>query len=493
MSDITDREDHLAERRKGRVARALPPAERPVFARTVTIGAVTVMTAMLVWRGFGDGLGEVARWATWVGLALLAFGAAPRSGLREAYLASLCVAVTLAALVLTPDPTAAIARGLDQAAFLAAFILLLTLLFETAITSPAVAACGEHIARQPGGRRHAALFWGTDVMAVLFNLGIVSLLSPLVRRGLPDEGAAVRADMERRQLSAILRGFAWCVVWSPTALAPLALFELMDGIDRTRWSILGLTLAALVFALSWGEDLWRARRHPEWESHEAVPPTPWRAYGRFALATAALLTLAVGLDIASGEGLVFGLMAACPIMMFGWLALQSGAPRPGFAGETVDKVSALIAQRLPGVGPVALTLACSGYLGRVAASLIPAEAVERFVEAVALPQWAWLALVPVVITALAFLAVSPIMLAVFFGALFGGLTTLPADPTLLALAISCGWAVTMTASPFATVVLLMAKQNDVSGARLTLAWNGAFSAATLAVIAAFFYVATGGA
>lgn len=473
-----------------RAPRAVPWRESRPLRRVAAAGAVTLMAGLILSRGgasIGWG-GEALRVVAWIGLGVLCVASAPRAGLREGYLVTLCGLVTLLALVLAPAPAAAMARGLDQAAFLAAFILLLSLLFETALTSPSVGACGEHIARQPAGRRHAALFWGTDVMSVLFNLGIVSMLSPLVRRGLPEADEAVRRDMERRQVSAILRGFAWGVTWSPTALAPLALFELIDGIDRQRWTLLGLGITALVFALSFAEDLLRGRAHPELEPHTAPPPTPWKAYGRFALAVVALFALTALIVVVLDEGIVLGLMTACPLMMLGWLALQ----RQSLAAGARD-AARLVVERLPTVGPVALTLAASGYLGRVGAALIPADAVEGFVAAIGLPQWGWLTVLPIVMVLLSYLAVSPIMLAVFFGSLFGALPALPTDATWLALSISCGWSVTMTASPFATVALLLAKQNEVSGARLTLGWNGPFTLASLALVAAFFYWLTGGA
>ena len=460
--------------------------------RGTAFAMIALMATMLVWRGTGANEAfAVLRWGSWSALGALYLFALPRMGLREAYLSLLCVAVTLAALFASPQPARAFAAGLDQAAFLAAFILLLTQLFETALTSPAVRACGAWLARLPGGLRHAGLFWGTNGMAVLFNLGIVTLLSPLVRAGLPaaDDGAGLRDEMERRQLSAVLRGFAWGVIWSPTAIAPLALFELIDGIDRLRWTLLGLVLALLIFALSWAQDALRARDHPEWDRHAAPGRAPLRAWARFALCALALLALALAGQALTGQGLVFGLMLACPVMMIGWLALQNdGRPRPALAGART-----IVFTRLPTIAAVAVTLAASGYLGRVGAALLPMDQVEALVDAIGWPQWVWLTVTPCAIMVLSFLAVSPIMFAVFFGSLFGALPQPPVEPTLLALSISCGWALAMTASPFATVALLMARQNELAPARLTVRWNGPFTLASIVLMAAFFHVLTGGA
>ena len=198
------------------------------------------------------------------------------------------------------------------------------------------------------------------------------------------------------------------------------------------------------------------------------------------------LTTGAGMWL-TGQGLVPALMLACPAMMVGWLWLQRGR---AFAAE---RVRAILFARLPDAGPVAVTLAASGYLGRVGASLLPMDQVSALVAAIGLPQWGWLTVLPLLIAGLSMLAVSPIMFAVFFGSLFGALPVLPTDATLLALSLSCGWALAMTTSPFATVVLLLARQNEVPAARLTMGWNAAFTAASVVLMAAFFFVMTGGA
>ena len=98
-------------------------------------------------------------------------------------------------------------------------------------------------------------------MSVLFNLGIVSLLTPLIKKGVMNERAepAISALRERRQLTALLRGFSWGVVWSPTAMAPLAVMELIDGISRELWTAYGLICAGAILFVGWLEDSWRFR------------------------------------------------------------------------------------------------------------------------------------------------------------------------------------------------------------------------------------------
>ncbi|MEM0944487.1 MAG: hypothetical protein AAGI70_11125, partial [Pseudomonadota bacterium] len=234
------------------------------------------------------------RWAAWIDTAVLLAilpVAAHRLGWREAYLLSLCVGLSALLLVLHPAPFEALRQAFDQAGLLMAFVLLLSLLQETAGTSRAIRETGMWLTRQPPGRRYIAIYSGTNVMSVLFNLGMVSLLAPLIKRGVEEAapGDPLNPIRERRQLNALLRGFAWCVVWSPTAIAPLALMELIDGIDRGRWIAMGFVLALAVLAIGWAED--RLRFPPRLRVGATPVPPPWRAIGGFLAVCAVFLSL----------------------------------------------------------------------------------------------------------------------------------------------------------------------------------------------------------
>jgi hypothetical protein len=78
------------------------------------------------------------------------------------------------------------------------------------------------------------------------------------------------------------------------------------------------------------------------------------------------------------------------------------------------------------------------------------------------------------------------MLAVFFGAIIAEMPILPVDVTWAALAISCGWALSMTSSPFATTILLNAQITGHPGTRTTWGWNWRFNILALAVLIPFY-------
>ena len=414
-------------------------------------------------------------------------------GLREKYLLTLCSGLTVLAFWLHPAGGAVVWAGLDQASFLMAFILLLNLLHEAASTSPSVARCGDYLTKQPPGRRYYALNAGTAMMAVLFNFGVVSFLVPLIQRGIESAtpGDARNPVREQRQVSAMLRGFAWCVIWSPTAIAPLALMELIPGTNRHLWILIGFCIFLGLMVLGALEDKLRFRAYRP-QSGRIAPVFPKAAAFRFLLACGWLFGMSAAVMLASGETVVFGLMVSCPVMLVGWLAVQNrGAPQ-GVAAATVARLRTIALVNLAGAAPVAITLACSGYVGRVAAALIPAAAWARFLGLDAMPDFVFLSLLPVSVAALSLLALSPIMMAVFFGSLIGSLPVLPADPTLIALAISCGWALSMTLSPFATVVLLINRVGGIPPRRLTWQWNPAFTVLAALALVPVFAALTGG-
>lgn len=432
----------------------------------------------------------ILRGAGWLAMAAVLLVSVRRIGLREWYLVAFAASLALAVWLFHPAPASVIAKALDQGAFLMAFILLMGLLYEAAASSPSIAACGRALTRQPPGRRYSALFVGTGFMAVLFNIGVVSFLVPLIQKGIaaatPDD--PLNPVRERRQLTALLRGFGWSVIWSPTAMAPLALMEVMGGVDRHRWIIIGAGIFVLMGVIGAVEDRIRFR-HYRPSGKRPVEPIPRAAALRFAVAGAALLTLSVGLARLTDDTMVFGLMLACPVMVLGWLWVQARGPG-GVATGT--RLRGILIDTLPDSAPVAVTLAAAGFIGRAAAAMVPAGQLAAALGLSTMPDFLLLSAIPVVIATLSLLALSPIVMAVFFGSLFGSLPEMPADPTLIALSVSCGWAVSVTFSPFATPILLISPIGNLPATRLSWGWNLLFTLLAAAALVPVFAVLTGG-
>ena len=453
--------------------------KRTRFDVPLSFGLAVLMFGQLLWLIIRSDLLEVLIGAV---ILTVVFLSMPRFGVREFYLLS--VSSTLAVVVwLTSDaPLAAIAEAVRQATFLMSFLLLVGLIQQAASTSRDVQECGYYLTNQPPGRRFLAIFGGTHVMSHVFNLGIISLIAPLIMRGTENTSDPRNPIRRRRQISAMLNGFAWGVIWSPTAIAPLALMVLLPGIERIPWMIAGLLIAMVILAVGWCEDRarWRPRRRM---ADVDAPPFPAAAFLGFGVLCLALLVLTLGGMVIFDQSVVFGLMFAAPIILVGWLMLQTS----GDVAATTARVAGIYRNFLPHSAPIGVSLAGSGFIGRIAANLTPSELIASHLNIMSMPGWAFMLGLSLFVLGMSWFALSPIMLAVFLGAVLADLPALPVSSTWAALAVSCGWALSMMTSPFATTVLMNTQITGIPGLTYS-GWNWRFAALAVAVLTAAFWV-----
>lgn len=461
------------------------------FPRLPFLSASLVAVAFLELAARASDLRGVQH-VTWIAMALVLVFSLRRLQLREVYLLLVCLVLSVLIVMRSDEAGRILVGALDQASFLMAFILLLGMLHSTAATSPAIAVIGEYLTRQRPGRRYFVLKIGTGVMAVLFNVGIVSFLVPLVQKGI--ERAAPNDPLnpirERRQIAALLRGFAWAVVWSPTAMAPMVLVELMPEVSRFDWIVYGLMIFVPVVLIGGLEDSIRFRRYRLMGKRKAMP-FPRIEARNFASVSIGFFAVVAVIVWLSGETVVFGVLAACPIVVLVWLAVQTGESGD-VVGNVTSRLREIATVALPHSATVSITLACSGFIGRAAAGLVPAQELAAFLGLEDLPDFVLLSLIPPALSLFSLLALSPTMMAVFFGSLFAALPVMPVDPTLAALSISCGWALSMTFSPFATVALIVDRASGIPARTLTWGWNLAFTLACAVLLVPFFALLTGG-
>ena len=419
-------------------------------------------------------------------------------GWRERFLILLALPLLAAVPLLAADPLAVLARALAQAGFLMAFILLIGLLREAALTSPAVLACGGYLARRRQGLRYMSLHAGSHLLGVIVNVGAISLLAPLVQRGArahagegePDARALID---EQRQLAAVLRGMPWVIVWAPTTVTQALLPSIIAGIDGPRLAALGFAAAGLVFLLGLADDRlrWRAglRALPRAADPgpRRDPPFPARALLDLLAVCGTLAGLAAALVAAARVEVVTALMAAAPVVLVAWLYVQHAAEGPGPAHSAVAaRLRGIAFNDIPGQRREVLILGLSGFIGICVAAVVPVDKVAELLRAAGLAPWMLLALLPALIFAGAQAGLTPIMTVVVLGSVLGALPRLPADPTLLALSLACGWALAMAGGPFSSLVLLLSRVSGFSTTRIAWTWNLPFSILVLLALALAF-------
>ena len=219
---------------------------------------------------------------------------------------------------------------------------------------------------------------------------------------------------------------------------------------------------------------------------------PNRAFRDLGLVCAALFGLTVVFKLAGSVTIVAGVMLAAPLILAGWIAAQQ---RNLGTGGAIAVTSARLREigfvALPGGVREACSLAAAGYIGTLAAALVPIERLG-LAEIADLPAWLFLAALSILVWLGGQVALSPITMAVFLGSLVAVMPALPADPTLTALAIAAGTAICSTGAPFASGILMLARASGHSGATLAWRWNGVYTALATVVLVAVYFVLTGG-
>lgn len=419
----------------------------------------------------------------------------PRFTLRETALA--CMATVFAAGMLSTETGLEdFLHALDRAAFFAAFIYLVTLLKEAAERSPSILEIGRYLTNQPPGRRYFTTAIGGHLLGVLLNFGAISLLAPLIQRGARAGPMVTEQDQrrarirEQRQISALLRGFSWMILWAPTALTQAILLTTFPEIDVVRVMMLGLLSTVFMIVIGRWEDLYRWRQVIISRPADK-PAIPKRSARNLLLVCLILIGSTYAVVVTSDAHTAVALMLVAPIVMIGWVVSlnRSTSPSETMRHSVVAVEDILLGSAAP-LSRAAFALGMSGFIGQAAAYLAPVEAIADSLNIAEIPSWLFLAALPLIINLGGQIALSPIMIVVFLGSIMHELPVLPADPSLVVFALGAGWALSMSASPNATATLLISGTCGIPPTTLTWRWNGRYALLCYAVFCAMFYLLT---
>lgn len=451
-------------------------ARVPIADRICAAVMLAVVALELAWQVLGLGWTE---YAVRVAALSLLVAVMPRFGLREWSMTAIALGLA-AGLALRPGGWSLLGPAIGKGAFFAAFILSMMLLRQAAMTSASVLQVGEWITRQPPGRRFYATWFGGHIAGILLNFGAVSLLAPLIQRGVrvSEQDPARVAVLERRQLSALIRGFSPVIAWAPTTLTQVIILASIPGLDPTIAIVMGVGLSAVMLVIARIEDRLRWGRPQRTGS---APLFPRRAGLDLAFVYTLLVGGALGLQTVLHGNLPLALMTIAPAVLIGWVFAQVrlGSLADRTARSRLTEV-ALVA--VPASARDACLLGIAGFVGITAAHLAPTRQMASWIDHAGVPPWAIVAAIPVIITLGGQVALSPMVMVVFLAAVFQELPTMPAPPPVIALALASGWALSMTAAPNSTGAILIAGATGVSTTTITWAWNGVYSLTVLAVL-----------
>lgn len=464
----------------------MSPRISPIADRISTVVILVLAACVVAHLVFGQ---DWAAWPSRVLALMLMISVIPRFGMREWALLGLAAALSWG--LWQRSGTQDLTFALGQGAYFAGFILLLMLLREAAVTSQSVLEVGHWLTHQRPGRRFVATWTGGQLAGILMNFGAVSLLAPLVQRGVRSEPIVTEGDerlaqiRERRALSALIRGFAPVITWAPTTLTQVIILGSVPGLDPKLAIAYGLGLGGVMLVVGWAED--RLRWGKPRVLADTAGPFPRRAGLDLLAVYMLLIGGAFGVQTLAGASLPEALMTVAPIMLVGWVLRQ----KTGDLGATRLRLSEIAATSIPRLAKDAYLLGAAGFIGICAARLAPIELFASWTESAHLAPWMIVALIPVVITLAGQIALSPMMMVVFLAAVLSALPELPAAPEHIAVSLAAGWMLSLTASPNATGALLVAGATGRPATEITWKWNGIYSLAALAVFALLAWLLVG--
>lgn len=450
-----------------------------MMAHLFTTILIVMPVLVLLDRTIGGG---VVGWAAGAAFIVLCVVGLRTSTIREVLLLIASVLLSVA-LLSVPGNVLVFLEALDLAAYFAAFILLLTALKIAAERSQSVLSVGRYLIQQPASGRFVATASGGHVLGVFLNFGAVSLMAPLIQNAAKRDDGSTDLALERRQLSALLRGFAWILLWAPTTLTQAVLLTLFVEIDLPKLIALGVGTAVLMMGVGFLFDRYEWR-----DTRDAIsaPIFPKAAMLRLGLVCGVLISATAGLKIAGDLSTALSLMFVAPVVTLIWFAAQrsEGVSVPRQLGGFWPALNA----DAKGLARSAIALGLSGFIGRVLAEVLPMERLTTGLDFAGMPGWLFLAALPVIITLGGQIALSPIILVVFIGEVVQMFPSLPAEPTHIVFALSAGWAISMFASPNATATLLISATTKIPPTRLTWGWNLSYGILCYVILVGVFFL-----
>lgn len=451
----------------------------PAIAGVTTAGVIATMIAFdyTGWAAFGTAAAALS--VTAVAIHALS--------VRRSRLIFVGVALLLAgwAAATREDGPAALLRAAQLGATIIALFTALSALRNAAMTSSAILGCGRFLARQRPGLRYVALTAGGHLFSLILLYGSISLLGSLAAESTADEpDAAVRAQRTRRMMIAIQRGFAATLCWSPLGFSMVITATIVPGASWTAAALPCIVSAIVMLVTGWGLD---AIYKPP-----AIARAPVAETGRWSEQLRPLLVLlgtviagVAALHVLTGVEVIGAVMLFVPLVALVWIRLQPPPPGLSPGAHARQRAARFVVAELPSYSNEILLLFMAGFIGSVGSFLLAPLAVDHGPDLTATPPWLIVAAMVWIIPITGQLGMNPILAVSLLVPILPAPAAMGIPPTALVAAITGGWALAGTTSPYTASVLLAAKLGGVSAMRAGLGWNGIYTLVAGAALSAW--------
>jgi len=450
----------------------MPPinvSRGPAVAGLVTSGVIAAMIAFEYtgWSGFGAAAAILAV------LAVTLF--AP--SVRPSRLVFVAVAVLLTGwAVLTQDDwLSALLRAAQLGATVISLFTALSALRNAAMSSSAILDCGRFLARQRPGLRYVALTLGGHLFSLILLYGSISLLGSLAAESSAREpNPVVRTQRTRRMMIAIQRGFASTLCWSPLGFSMVITTTIVPGADWATAALPCIISAILMLVIGWGLDA--IYKPPATGTVWAGETKRWSVQLRPLLLLLGVVIVGVAaLHVLTGVEVIGAVMLFVPVLALVWIYRQPPPADMSKGEHARRRAKGFMLTELPGYNNEILLLFMAGFIGSIGGFLLAPLASTHGPDLTTVPPWIILAMMIWIIPITGQLGMNPILAVSLLVPILPTPAEMGIAPTALVAAITGGWALSGTTSPYTASVLLAAKLGGVSAARAGLGWNGVYT------------------
>jgi len=412
--------------------------------------AYTTLLAGVVGSGF---------WPQWIGApaAMLAVALA-WSALKRIprLLISLVVLIAIIALVVEP---AAIGPASATLTRLGALIIAVMLLAAVLSRSAHLGTISEHLFAGRALSRYLSITFGGLFLALPLNFGSVSVIGTLIGREIAINGDSAGT---RNAARALLRGFGSASLCSPLSIAVVLTLTLVPGIHG--WQLISLTFPLAAAYLLLGAVFREAEPASDIQrpvAGRASVVLAWLFFtaciGLICLGTLLLRTLV-------GMGYAHAVTCSClAVVVIGILGTPGRPQLPP----------------MDNIGNELAIIGGSAFLGATVSTLVSGQLGPGF----ALPS----VLMPLIALAVPWLLFGGGMIGlnpIVGVTLIGGLSSqlwLPSAGLGLAVALVCGWGLTIAGTPYSANALLIQRLTGYDNRRVSLEWSGRLSLCALSL------------
>lgn len=397
-------------------------------------------------------------------------------GVRASRVAFVVIAIALVlwAALTHADWLAAIAIAAQRGAIVMALFTALAAIRNAAMSAPEIVECGRFLARQRPGLRYTALTIGGHLFALILLYGSISLLGTLATESARHElDMEIRNQRTRRMMVAIQRGFSSTLCWSPLGFSMIISVSVVPGASWSAAALPGIVSALMMLVIGWFLDaLYKTRGTPQVRPHEAER---WLVQLRPLLILLLLVMVGVALLHASaGIEVIGAVMSLVPIIAILWIAAQvppDGVTRRVNVGR---RTMQFITRELPSYRGEIVLLFMAGFIGSLGAFLLVPLMQAQGLDLTTFPPWVIVAAMVWIIPVTGQIGMNPILAVSLLVPILPSPEIMGIPPTALVVAITAGWALSGTSSPFTASVLLAASLGGVSPLRAGLGWNGVY-------------------